>query len=65
MSILLTQKENQIGKNAIKMMLLEFYQDKPEVFVNKTKCILMRMGMDNITAARIARNSARTYFKNI
>jgi len=65
MSTLLTQKENQIGKNAIKIMLMEFYQDKPEVFITKTKCVLMNMGMDNVTAMKIARNAARTYFKSI
>lgn len=65
MSNLLTQKENSIGKNAIKIMLMELYQDKPELLITKTKCVLMNMGMDNVTAYKIARNAARTYFKNL
>ena len=65
MSALLTQKENQIGKNAIKIMLMELYQDKPELLITKTKCVLMQLGMDNVTAQKIARNATRTYFKNI
>jgi hypothetical protein len=65
MSTLLTQKENQIGKNAIKIMLMELYQDKPELLVTKTKCVLMKLGMDNVTAQKVARNAARTYFKNL
>ena len=63
MSTLLTQKQNQIGKNAIKIMLMELYQDKPELLITKTKCVLMQLGMDNVTAQKIARNATRTYFK--
>jgi len=44
---------------------MELYQDKPELLVTKTKCVLMKMGMDNVTAQKIARNAARTYFKNL
>jgi hypothetical protein len=61
----ITEKQNQIGINAIKIMLLELYQDKPEILINKTERTLIRMGLDNVTAHKIATKSIKTYFKNL
>lgn len=54
-----------IGLNAVKIMLLEFYQDKPEVFKTKAKSTLMKFGFDNITAEKIANSSTRNFFLNL
>ncbi len=54
-----------IGINAVKIMLLELYQDKPELFKGKTKSILMRLGIDNVTSQKIADSSTKKFFKSI
>ncbi len=54
-----------IGLNAVKIMLLELYQDKPEMLKSKTKSTLMKFGFDNITAEKIANSSTKNFFHNL